>query len=170
MAKEKDKFPNIIVKRATQSAANTITFEEIQVGLNLFDRAGLLITRVEYSPSEASLNEMTAEGDVIEMGLTNNDGLSSLLPSDEQVLDVASLQRRDFGTAASAQILERTLQRDFSTLPGGGILVPPKPLYIGIASTGLASAAVADFRIYFVVIRLESSEYLELLETRRAFG
>ena len=45
----KDKYANIIYDEVTESAANTLTFESIDVGLNLFDKIGLKISRVEYT-------------------------------------------------------------------------------------------------------------------------
>jgi hypothetical protein len=113
---------------------------------------------------------MTAATDAINMGLASSNNLVNLIPAQVEVVDVATLMRHDMGTAASAQLILKTVTRDFSTMPGGGLLVPPKPLYLAGASVGLASAADIYFRIYFTIVKLTDAEYLELLETRRAFG
>lgn len=165
-----DKFVNLIAQTMTLSAANTLTFQEVNVGLNIFDKVGFLISKLEYEPASTSIAEMTAASDAINMGLSTSNNLSNLVPAQTEIVDVMTLMRHDMGAAASGALLVKTFTRDFSTLPGGGLLVPPKPLFLAGASAGLANAATIYYRIYFTMIRLSDSEYLELLETRRAFG
>lgn len=165
-----DQFPAMIVERIAQSAADTLTFDEINIGLNLFDKAGLLLQRLEMTPTGASLALMTAASDILSMGLCTSDGIADLSPEREQIIDVRTFLRTDFGTAGNAELADRTIVADYSTLRGGGLLIPPKPLYWAIDSNGLASVATVDFRMYFIVIRLQDTQYLELLETRRVFA
>jgi hypothetical protein len=59
---------------------------------------------------------------------------------------------------------------DYTSLSGGGILVAPRPLYIGMDTIGAAAAGFCTVRLYFTIITLQASEYFELLESRRFFG
>lgn len=169
-ANQTDKYVNMITGDLALSAANTLTFEEINVGLNIFDKVGLLITRLEYDTTMAAIAEMTASGDFINAGFTTSNQVSSLLINKSEVVDQVVIGRHDMGAAAAAQLFMKPWVRDFSTQPGGGLLVPPKPLYFAGYSGGLASPCTLYLRFYFIIIKLTDAEYLELLETRRAFG
>lgn len=165
-----DKFVNVINQPLTMSAANTLTFSEINVGLNLFDKVGLLVTRIEYDPTIATLQDLDTDGDLITMGLVASNTISSLLATQAEVIDQTSLSVIHAGAAASAEFFNRPFVHDFSTQPGGGLLVPPRPLYASAMSAGMTAAGVFYLRLYFIIYKLNDSEYLELLETRRAFG
>ncbi len=170
MAGKQDKYSNLLNEQVTMSAANTLTFKELNVGLNIFDKAGLIISRIEYQPQTATFNEMTATGDYVVAALTSSNNLSNLVPNQSEVIDRRVIQRIDGGAAANFVLVDSVMIADFATLPGGGLLVPPKPLYIAAVTNGLANASIIDVRIYFTILRLGDAEYLELLETRRAFG
>lgn len=169
-ASKNDIYVNMMCRTMSMVVANTLTFSEIEVGLNIFDKVGLKIARLEYEPTMGVLAEMTTAGDYLILALTNSDNIPSLDPHLEQVIDRVMLGRVDFGTAGSAALQTTPLTHDFSTLPGGGLLIPPKPLFMAAYSVGLASPATVRFRVYFTIQRLADAEYLELLETRRAFG
>lgn len=165
-----DKYANIITKRITLSAANTFTTDAIDMGLSLFDKVGLLISRAEYLPAHSSLQLMTATADNIAMGMITNDSVTSIAIGDNSTIDTVSISRHDNGAAANAHFFQTPIVRDFSGLPGGGLLITPRPWFIAGDSVGLASAAIVDVRIYFTVVKLSSEDYFELLETRHFFG
>jgi len=170
MAGAKDKYANLLVKNFSLSAANTLTFDEIEIGLSLFDKVGLKIQRLEYHWSNAALAEMTANGDDMVCGLITSDAVSSPGPSESAVIHMTRIKRIDFGTAASAQLTKVPDVFDFSNLAGGGLLVTPRPLYAFGNSSGLASACQFNLRVFFTVEKLADAEYFELLETRHYFG
>lgn len=165
-----DKFVNLMTTTITMSAANTITFQEINVGLNIFDKVGLLITRLEYDPTVATLADLDTDSDWFMAGVTSSNNLVNLTPEKAEVIDEVSIARVDAGAAANATFMFRPIIHDFSTLPGGGLLIPPKPLYSAAFSGGMTAAGICYVRLYFIIYKLNDSEYLELLETRRAFG
>jgi hypothetical protein len=170
MAKEQlDQYPNIMSGVVTMSAANTITHEEINVGVNLFDKAALLIQRIEFMPTGAVLGDLDTDGDAFYFGLTQA-VVTGLVPSDAQCIDMFGVYADLLGAVVSKELLQIPFAHDFSNLRGGGILIAPKPLYAVGQSNGLTVAGVFYWRIYMNIIRLESDQYLELLETRRAFG
>lgn len=165
-----DQYVNMLVQTITMSAANTLTFSEINIGLNLFDKVGLLVNRIEYHPTLATLQDIDTDGDSISIGLTTNNTLASLNPSNAAVIDLQQLHRVDAGAAANAILVQTPLIHDFSTLRGGGMLIAPKPLYIAMMSAGLTAAGVAYFRLYFSLVQLSDAGYLELLQTRGVFA
>lgn len=165
-----DVYPNIIVGRLTMSAANTLTFSEINVGLNLFDKAALLIQRIELTPSTTALADLDTDVDNFTFGLTASNQLADLQVDRAEVIDTVQVEADLIGAVVSKQLHVCPWIHDFSGLRGGGILIPPKPLYAAGVSFGMTIAGVFFWRLYMNVIRLQPDEYLELLETRRAFG
>lgn len=170
MASGADKYANILTQKVVMSGANTLTFEEVSIGLSLFDKAGILLSRIEYQPAAAALLEMTASGDQIDLAITASNSISNLVATQPAVIHRSILKRMDFGTAAGAQLIIEPQVADLSTLPGGGILITPKPWFCAMVTTGLASAATGYFRFFFTVLKLTAESYFELLETRHYFG
>lgn len=162
-----DNFANVIYDAVTESGANTLTFEEINVGLNIFDKVGMVIHLIEYSNH---INLLQADDDSITFGLTQSNGWTTVDPSESSIITYEDFSIAGFGTAANALQRQTPYVRDFSTLPGGGILVTPKPLYLFAKGTNLGSAATVKVRIYFTIMKLKPEEYFELLEARQYFG
>jgi hypothetical protein len=170
MAKENiDQYPNIMSGTLTMSAANTITHAEVNVGINLFDKAALLLQRIEFMPTGAVLGDLDTDGDAFYFGLTQA-VVTALSPADAVVIDMFGIYADLLGAVVSKEFHQVPFAHDFSSLRGGGILIAPKPLYAVGQSNGLTIAGVFTWRIYMNIVRLESDQYLELLETRRAFG
>lgn len=165
-----DKYANILNQTVTQSAADTLTFSEINIGLNIFDKVGLLINRIEFVPSKATVNLFATNADSLVMALSASNQISSLSFSANEIIDLLTLDAVTIGAAASGSVAQKPLTRTYESLPGGGLLVAPKPLYFGVDSASLGTAGVVEFRLYFTVIQLKPDEYFELLESRRYFG
>lgn len=169
-AKQTDRYSNILTQSITMSGANTLTFQEVNIGISLFEKAGILISRIEYQPTMATVDLMTASSDDIIMAVTTSNQLTSLTPEQQSVIHQMDFARFDFGTAASGQFFSVPWQYDFGQLPGGGLLITPRPWYVAMQSVGLASAGSGYVRFYFTVVQLKPEEYFELLETRTFFG
>lgn len=170
MAGGTDKYANVLTEKITMDSANTLTFEEVNIGLSLFDKAGILISRIEYQPDLATLAEMTANADSVSMAVVTSNAISNLAITQAAIVHLTSLNRVDCGTAAAGRLYQLPLAYDLSTLPGGGILITPRPWYIAMGSSGLANPGGGTIRFYFTVIKLTSENYFELLETRAYFG
>lgn len=171
MAKEAlDLYPNIIADSLTMSAANTMTFDEINVGLNIFDKVALLIQRLEVYFAGGTLGDLDTDLDAVFFAITSRNDLLSLAPQQPEVIDVIGLQVDVLGAVVSKMVYPIPMVHDFSTLRGGGLLVAPRPLYAAGHSTGMTIAGLMYWRMYMNIIKLETDQYLELLETRRAFG
>lgn len=165
-----DQFSNLIYGATVLSAANTATWSKIDIitgSLLGAKQYGLKIARIEYHPNKTSTQEMTADGDQIVWAVALVGNLTNLGVANAEVIDSLVLTRHDFGTAGSAQFLEKPFIHDFTNLPGGGILVPADRLYVGATSTGLASATdMGGIRIFSSTVELTPQLYLELLQSR----
>jgi len=162
-----DKYSNIIYDKCEQSGTNVMTFESVDIGLNIFDKVGLLISRIEYFSWDALL---AAVGDSISFGLTASNSIGSADPAETAIITFQRMIVKDYGTAGNNWIAPNPLVEDFSTLPGGGLLVAPKPLYLFVASSALASAATVKMRMFFTIVKMKAEDYFELLEARQYFG
>lgn len=165
-----DKFVNVLQQTITMSDANTITFQEINVGLNVFDKVGMLIHRVEVAISTASMNEMIVNGDVFRFSIVTSNLLSSITLEQPAVVDSVNLNVIPHGTPASAELFQNPIILDYNTLPGGGILITPKPLYLALDTSGFSVPGSATVRFMFTIVDLKPEEYFELLEARQFFG
>ena len=162
-----DKYANVLYDSVTQSATDTLTFEAIEIGLSLFDKVGILIHRLEWFGHQAKL---AADNDTIEFGLSTSNGWSAADSSEPSIITFHKESVVDYGTAATCKLQRQPLLDDFTTLPGGGILTTPKPLYLFCDSDALAAAATVKIRLFFTIVTLKAEEYFELLETRQFFG
>ena len=170
MAGVTDKYANILHDTVTMSAPNVLTFREIDIGLNLFDKAGILIHRIQADPNAIYQADMLTSADWAKFALVQSNSITTLDITERSVIDLVEQIVTTHGAPASSQVVDIPLVRDYTSLPGGGILIAPKPLYWAVQTAGFASALVAAFRLYFTIVKLKDSDYLELLESRRFFG
>lgn len=162
-----DKYANVLFQEVTESAANTLTFEAIDLGLSLFDKVGLLVSRIEWYNWEVRL---LAAADVVNFGLSSSNQFATVTAQENSIVTYHYYKVLDYGVAGNNKIFTSPLVDDFSTLPGGGLLVTPRPLYIFAQGANLAGTITATMRMFFTVVTLKPEEYFELLETRQFFG
>ena len=166
-SRKSEKFSQIGYLKVEESAANTLTFAGLSVFSNVLSNQGMIIHQVEYSIGSAALQELDAEGDSINFGISGSDSLTTLDLDDPEVYDFNVLRRIDFGTAGSAETIMMPYMKDFSQLPGGGILVPADRLYTYVQGISLVSAITAHCRFRYTLITLSPVDYLELAQTLR---
>jgi len=166
----KDKYANILTQEITMSAADTLTFTEVSIGLSIFDKVGILISRIEYHPSVTTMNLMIADDDKLFHAVTTTNTLASLNAREMSILDYHTLNMQVVAAGSGVQLYETPIVRDFANLPGGGLLITPRPWYVALSSTSLGTAGVSVFRFFFTVVKLTPQDYFELLETRTYFG
>jgi len=163
-----DKFANIAFLSVTESAANTLTFSQLQLANNLLsEKAAIIIHRAEFLliPLVTIFN---SSGDNLKIALTLTDRITDIGDlSQPEILFAEKFSRDDLGAAASGLYLRQPFIRDFTELPGGGIIVPADRLYIGAQGNGCAAAAYATMRLYYTVMPLQVTDYWELIEARR---
>jgi hypothetical protein len=80
------------------------------------------------------------------------------------------VKRIDLGAAASGMFVELPYTKDLSTIPGGGLLVPPNPIYIFAEGAALTNAVTLSCRMFYTSVDLKADEFWELVEMRRMVG
>jgi len=101
------------------------------------------------------------------MAVTSSDNPTDLTPDQVAIIDMTKTVRADMGTAATAKLINWPIIRDFSQLPGGGLIVPPNPIYLAVLGVAQPGVQTLDARIYYTAIQLKGDEFWELVEARR---
>lgn len=171
MAKrEVDKYSNILAIDIEMSAADVLTFQDVNVGLNIFDKVGILINRMDVEINNATKSALDSAAASIDIGLTQSNQIAALSLQQRAVID--KIKIGGIGTIATGfAIVREPFSVTYGDLPGNGLLISPSPLWIAMDSTGFATViGFCTVRIYFTVVDLKPEEYFELLEARRFFG
>jgi hypothetical protein len=151
----------------TESAGSTLTFKKLETGISLFEKMAWLISRVDYFLHLGTLDLMVGAADAVYCALVATDQMTSLALTNAAVIDMLYLGTVLRGVAANLTIKECMVSHDLSTLPGGGLLVPPNPLYGAVVGGSLASAATITMKLFYTNYELSVEEYWELVESRR---
>lgn len=163
----KDTYANFAYFFVTESAANTLTWAKLEIatGSLLDKKFGLLINRFDVEMYPYSI--LNSDGDTFTLGVSVSNSITDLSLSRPEVIMREIWTRVDYGAAASGILVDRLKVRDFSTMPGGGILVPADRLYIGAVGSGCGAVGNAVARMYYTVVELSSEDYWQLVESRR---
>ena len=101
-----DRFANVFTASVTMSAANTLTFGEMNFGITLRDRVAIVLDTIYIWIGGAALAEMTSLSDNITTALSVSDQPTNIADlSDRRILASTILHRLDFGTAAPTRLL-----------------------------------------------------------------
>lgn len=161
-----DRFANLAVISVTESAANTLTFKKLETGIALFEKLAWIIHRVEYY-LQLDLTQFAASLDEARFGLATTDQITTPTVANQSVLDRMIVRRLDMGTAATGVFVQVPFVKDFTNLPGGGLIVPPNPLYGWVQGAASPAAHAVDMRLFYTNYVLKPEEYWELVEARR---
>jgi hypothetical protein len=163
-------FANQATIVCVESAPTVLTFKKLEVGYSVFEKVAWIIHRIEYYLSAATAL-LDASGEAVMMALcaANTPASIATLASytDPAIIDFFYRARSDFGVAASGWIEEIPFTKDFSSLPGGGIIVPPYPLYGAIQSVGAAGSLTGVIKLWFTEQKLDEASYWALVNARR---
>ena len=165
----KDTFANVAAVRVIESAANTQTSVKFDFPFSIMDKMALIISRIEYWT--ASLTPFAGAGDALYLALTAASSITNLASqNDPLVIDSHIKTLAFFGTAANGQVIEGPYIKDFSNLPGGGLLVAPNPLYA--MAQGISLGGVSDnwIKVFYTHVELSTDEYWQLVESRRVIS
>ncbi len=166
MAKKVDLYANVAAIQVIESVVNTQTSVKFQFPFSIMDKMALLINRVEYWVRGQSY--LNGGGDSITFALSAASTVVDIYDqADPAIIDNYRLTRVDFGVAASAIFHEAPYVKDFATLPGGGILVAPNPLYGMVQGSGLGTAGFGWIKLFYTYMELSADEYWQLVESRR---
>lgn len=162
-----DSYANYAIISVSESAANTLTFKKLETGISLSEKVAWLINRIEYILSPLNAATFNADGDALLFGLAVSSAFVTPGLVETTIIDYNSVARHDFGAAASMHWDHMPIVKDLSQLPGGGLLVPPTPLYLYGMGVGLTAATATVARLYYSLITLQVEQYWELVEARR---
>ena len=164
-----DKYVNQAFLTVTESAPNTLTFNKLETGIPIYEKVGWLISRLDYFYA-VNVTQFPAEGASLSYGLSAQDTLATVGLRNAAVIDMNFIARHDIGVAASGLWRVTPIAKSFAELPGGGILVPPNPLYVFALGASLAAVQTVDVRMFYTVVKLKPEDFWELVEQRRMIG
>lgn len=162
-------YTNIAHIAVTESAANTLTFQKLETGISTNQKVGWLLHKLEYFMAGVVTSAIFDTGaDSFLGGLVASNALTDLSDqSNPAILDSIQVRRIDLGTAASGLFYNSPIIKDFSMLPGGGLLVPPNPLYAAAKGSSLGAATTMRIRLYYSALELKTDDFWQLLEMYR---
>lgn len=164
-----DKFANVMIAQVAESAANTLTFEQMPQVTTLMEKKAYLLNRLQYELSQGSWTELKADGEAVQFGISLSSSWSSPSITEPTIIDY----NRHFTTVLSAVgFADRKtgVTKDFSMFPGGGLLLPTRPLYLFTVGSGLAAATNVTLRMYFTIVELTPQDYWDLVESLQAYS
>jgi hypothetical protein len=170
MADVKDQFANYAIIEVLESAANTLTFKKLETGISLNEKVAWIIHRIEYIIDGLDGTLFNAALDVLTFGLSLSNAFSAPTVAENTIIDYNRSIRVDIGTAASGYFQLQPFVKDFASLPMGGTIVPPTPLYLFVKGTGLTAAAKITARLHYTLRTLKVEDYWELVEARRVLS
>lgn len=154
-----DRFQNFLVFDITMSAANILTFQQINTGVSLGQGLGIVIDEIRYVPTLPSMRELTAATDDLKVSLCTTDTVSDIGDyGDSRVLDNLTIVTAVTNTGPPFVM---PFKHDFSP----PLIIATPTLHIGMATTGAAAASRCRMRVSFRYIKLTAQEYLEVAET-----
>lgn len=158
-----DVYANVAFGAVTMSAANTLTFAQIQMAVGLFQGVALVIHRLKYRPTRVSIRELAANTDELTLALTTSNRLSAI----NDVADPAIIDQKVLvGVGASVEPVLLPLISDFTMLPGGGKIISANPLFLGMTTLGAAAASVCRVEMEFTFVSLTDRDYLEIIQSQ----
>ncbi len=163
--KVQDLYGNRAFVDITMTAANTLTFQQIQFGVGLFQGVALVLNRIEWYPDRSVMDSLVANSDELKMALTNRDDLSAIDASNQSILAMKQVDPLMVGAVVGIEIVDLPWVSDFSGIPGAGLIIPANPLYVGVYTVGFAAAARIRCILYFTFKTLTDAEYIELIQT-----
>ncbi len=166
-AKKGDSFAQFAALKVTEGGTNTQTATKFAFPFSIMDKMALVIQRIEYD-WQTVLNALAATNDRVIAAITCAATVTDIEDvTDPLIVDSMRMSRYDVGTAGSGFWFRQPYVKDFSSLPGGGILIAPNPLYLMVEGVGAGAASACAVRMYYTYLELSSDEYWQLVESRR---
>jgi hypothetical protein len=166
----RDTYANIFTFAVTQSAANTLTFAELQTNLGIQPVRGsivaMIVDSIEYDLTNG-FAELAGDTDVVQAALTISNQVTDLTDmTDRRILHLSSIKRVDAGTAASSTHYVGPTRFDFNP----PMIHAEKSMYLAVDSTSLANPCTIRCRGYYRLVTLTDAELIELTEVFRLVG
>jgi len=158
-----DRFANIFTASVTMSAANTLTFAELNFGITLRDRIAIVIDQIFIYPSASLYALMTTAADFAAIALTISDSVTDITDlADRRIFTLKFLERADWGTAASASLVEHPYILEF-TPP---LIMLPTRVFLAMDTVGLAAVSGCTIRLHYRTVSItQDQQLIEVLES-----
>lgn len=166
MARKTDVYANKFFGTVLESGPNTLTFAEIPTNVDVFAKKAWVLHKLEWYLDADDRSLLLASQDAIRMALTSSDRISALGLDNPAVIDLLELNVIVY-SAVACNNYEQPLIRDFNNMPGGGLIITPRPLFVAVQGVSVASPVQAFVRGYFTAVDLNADEYLELVDFYR---
>lgn len=162
-----DEYTSQFIISPSEAVAGTLVYEKLETGISVYDKVGWVLSRVEYRLPANVRAMFNGTGDYMIFGLSMSNQNASIADDDPAIITKRMIQRTDFGTAATGSIESNHWIDDYSTLPGGGILILPNPLYGYVQGSGLSSTAAIFCRGFVKAIPMSDQDYFNLVQARQ---
>lgn len=166
-----DQYAQLAYMDVTVPDGGTLTYKLLQIAQASVQapKMGLKIHRiaVDFNAFDVRVNNLgTANSYYSTVALTVSNNPTTFSYSQPEVI-YAHTRSTILKTAVGFSYgNEAILEKDFTTFPGGGILIPADRLYMGAVSTDLDAAVSYSMRIWYTAVELTAQDYLELVESR----
>lgn len=172
MAEKVDQYAQVAYMHHQVPIAGTLSWTLLQIAQFALDapKLGLKIARVEFDIYEWIANCLSHAGaasiDTLTVGLSISNLVAAITQDRPEVVYAAS-RTCYFGTNVGVNFsVDPIIRVDFTTFPGGGILIPADKLYLGGSSDNVGTATDITARMWYTVVPLTAESYLELIEQR----
>lgn len=162
---DEDRFANVLAAEVTETAANTLTYAEMELGIGIGSGVGILIDQIDYYHT-AKLSHASGDGYLRAICLTNDISDLSSEFTNPRVLHISS-EYAELNT--NGQVVEKyPLQYKFT--PALITAANRGKLYLAAQGVSQVAAFTLQCRIYFRYLKLTDRDYLELAESFALFG
>lgn len=163
MAK-KDIFAQKAYAKVTESAAATLTFEELSLATELDKKKAMIIHRIEYYPTETLYPGLIGANDHYRFGWATSNSITDVGPDIVEVFDRVVLSYNELMGGGGINQGQAPIVRNFSEMPGGGLIVPVKRMYLFVQGSSVAVAGVVESLLFYTIKDLTDADYIELVE------
>ncbi len=163
-----EKYVNIANIYMAESAANTLTFRQLQTGIAVFAKTAMLVHRIEYRVTPASLTQMANVADELRVALVTTTSLVDLITQAAGITDMMEWKTQISGAPATQVWYNEPIVHEFGNLPSKGLLMPGTSVYGAIKGVSMTNPCVAYMRLYFSYMEMKGDDYFELVQATQA--
>jgi len=168
----KDIFANRFGVEVDSLVDGEASFTEVPTYASAFSKEAFIIHRLEYHFRYSEYDLVVAADDEICAGITTSNRVASIDSfafdeADPCIIDVVRVTAGLRGAAANMSFLHNPIVTDLSALPGGGIIVPSRPIFGACEGKNIAGNVKCRIRGYFTRVELKADEFLELVDAYR---
>lgn len=166
---KQDKFAQIAYMDVDIPDGGALTYQLLQIAQYTVNtpKLGLILHRweVDFSDWYAHANSKGAGAHDCSVALTISNLMASIHYRYPEVLQVLD-QTLAYATAVGKDWINMIQRLDWTSLPGGGILIPADRLYLAAQCDDVDAEVTITSRLWYTVTELTAQDYLELVEQR----